>query len=1176
MNINRNNEEHRVQIALDGAHKEYIYVPQQSFAGDLEMASSGEFTNMQRAIDASFLDLPTGKAIKIQFRAYLHLEKYSFEDKKIVHIEVWFPSDSLAVFSQSQIKDRLKFAIKNAFARYDSFVAKGSGWSLQAVLKFSLTIMRFKVVRGGCLRASLPKDLRNLRSLYSVSSREKDKCFLYCVAAGIAKRKKNVKRMCKQYSQLVEIFSSKFIHFPVTIKGVISFEKVNPISVNVYGFDKVLYPHYISDFFQKKKYHVNLLLHSDHFYLITNLGRLMLSQRKGNRRKCYVCNRCLSYFVSQKKFSLHLKLCNARSKATQQLMMPTEKTILEFVNFSHVLQAPFVIYADFESAIAKEQILEKGKLLSIKDHKAISWATLTVCRDNYTLNSEPTLYTGEDAIDHFFNHLDVEFSRIRTLLENVYFPLNKMSKEVQDLHEQATECYMCKRPFTYDNMKVRDHCHLNGAFRFSLCSSCNFTHAKLKKRDKVYIFFHGLSNYDSHFIIQSLHKYDDKYISVIPKSSEKYLSFTIGNLQFKDSYGFLSESLATLVEHLREKGEDNFKNVRKAFPCEDQRALLYQKGVFPYNYITCLAVLEEDCLPTRDNFFNDLTNTAITEEQYGFAEKVWSTFNCKKLKDYLNIYLMADCLLLADVFEAFRTNCLLDYDLDPAHYFSSAHFTFDAFLRKSRAKIELITDINMYLFTMEGIRGGLSMVSKRYANANNEDTQNYDPTERKRYIIDLDCNNLYGKAMSDYLPYMDFEWNTIISLKNILDTSDTSERGYIVECTLFYPSFLHDYHNDYPLAPEKRSVPFEELSDFAKETCLKHNLKNSVGTEKLMTTFYTKHNYVLHYRTLKLYVILGMEVKKIHRVLQFTQAPIMRSYIMFNSAKRAEATNQFDIGFYKFLSNSLFGKTMERPENKTKIKLVSTIKSYEKLVGNLNFKSSKIINGDLIGLELKYPYIKIKKPFFLGMSILELAKTYMFDFHYNEMKRVYGANIQLLYTDTDSLLYEIQTDNLEKDLEEKFDQGTFDFSNYSKTHFLYSEDFKRIPGCFKDECAGEQIDSFVGLRSKMYAIKLKNRDIKAAKGVKKSVISQDLKFDSYLDCLTENIRMEHSFKSIRSSCHNVYTSHQSKTTLSSFDDKRWLRNNVDSYAYGHYKINAVINAPAPPDDNTQHAEQTIQ
>jgi hypothetical protein len=182
----------------------------------------------------------------------------------------------------------------------------------------------------------------------------------------------------------------------------------------------------------------------------------------------------------------------------------------------------------------------------------------------------------------------------------------------------------------------------------------------------------------------------------------------------------------------------------------------------------------------------------------------------------------------------------------------------------------------------------------------------------------------------------------------------------------------------------------------------------------------------------------------------------------------------------------------------------------------------------------------------------------MYDFHYNYVKKVYGNRAHLLYTDTDSLIYEIHTEDLYNDMKTKFsDPPVFDFSNYPKDHVLYSDKYKKIPGYFKDECKGQHIEAFVGLRSKMYAFKIKDKgEQKAAKGVKKTII-KELQYDNYYQCLMDNLQYEHAFKNIRSTSHSVYTYHQKKKSLSCFDDKRWLLNSTDSLAYGHYKTIAV-------------------
>ena len=144
--------------------------------------------------------------------------------------------------------------------------------------------------------------------------------------------------------------------------------------------------------------------------------------------------------------------------------------------------------------------------------------------------------------------------------------------------------------------------------------------------------------------------------------------------------------------------------------------------------------------------FNDMTCQHITKDEYDFAHKVWKRFSCKTFQNYMEIYLLADCLLLCDVFENFRTNCLEQYSIDPCYYFSAPHFTFDAFLRHSSLTLELLSDINQYLFIIKKIRGGMSMVSKRYALTNNT-CERHNSSKSSSFILYLDANNLYGRAL---------------------------------------------------------------------------------------------------------------------------------------------------------------------------------------------------------------------------------------------------------------------------------------------------------------------------------------------------------------------------------------------------------------------------------------------
>ena len=147
-----------------------------------------------------------------------------------------------------------------------------------------------------------------------------------------------------------------------------------------------------------------------------------------------------------------------------------------------------------------------------------------------------------------------------------------------------------------------------------------------------------------------------------------------------------------------------------------------RKGVFPYSFFSHISYLEHKQLPSHDFFQNDLDDKEITSDDYEHVLQVWHMFQCQMFKDYLHLYLLCNVLHLSDVFESFRDKCVDDIQLDLAHYCSGSHFTYYAFLHHSGIQLELLTD-----FLLEkGIRGGLSMVAKRYCKANNPHVSGYD------------------------------------------------------------------------------------------------------------------------------------------------------------------------------------------------------------------------------------------------------------------------------------------------------------------------------------------------------------------------------------------------------------------------------------------------------------------
>lgn len=387
------------------------------------------------------------------------------------------------------------------------------------------------------------------------------------------------------------------------------------------------------------------------------------------------------------------------------------------------------------------------------------------------------------------------------------------------------------------------------------------------------------------------------------------MSFNVGQLRFIDSLQFMNNSLDKLAANLQ---LDDLK-ISAEHNDKTKLELLRRKGVYPYEYVDSIDRFSEVQLPPISAFYSSLTREGISDEDYSHAQSVWDSFGCKTLGDYHDLYLKTDVLLLADVFEKFRDTAMQHYGLDPAHYLGAPGLSWDALLKKTKVRLELLTDIDMHLFMEKGLRGGVCMASKRFARANNPLCPGYDSTKPNRWIMYKDANNLYGWAMLQRLPTGGFQWVDCSSgtvLSEILATPDDAPDGYILEVDVEYLEHLHDMHNDYPLAPETMAVPKEWLSDYQR------NLVNELGgkfTEctKLAPNLCNKERYVVHYRNLKLYQSLGMRVTKIHRAIKFRQEAWMAPYIQLNTNLRAKATSDFEKDFFKLMNNSVFGKTME-------------------------------------------------------------------------------------------------------------------------------------------------------------------------------------------------------------------------------------------------------------------------
>jgi hypothetical protein len=281
----------------------------------------------------------------------------------------------------------------------------------------------------------------------------------------------------------------------------------------------------------------------------------------------------------------------------------------------------------------------------------------------------------------------------------------------------------------------------------------------------------------------------------------------------------------------------------------------------------------------------------------------------------------------------------------------------------------------------------------------------------------------------------------------------------------------------------------------------------------------------------------------------------MRPYIEFNTDMRKKADTDFEKDLFKLLNNAVFGKTMENVRKYREVKLVTNQAKQTKLVASPRFKEYRIFEENLAGIHMARKTVCLDKPIYAGFSILDISKTYMYKFHYEYVLPKYGhENVRVLMTDTDSFIYWIKTEDLYLDMAE--DGNRFDFSNYPKTHPLYSKVNQKALGKMKDETAGAPIREFVGLRSKMYSlVTFDNDEKKTAKGVTKATLKNHIIHKNYFDTLVLGTTSRHLMHTFRSENHKIYSLEQNKVSLSAYDDKRYLlADGITSYAYGHYAI----------------------
>ena len=698
-------------------------------------------------------------------------EKDSIDSKTGKRVSIYktafFNGKAKTITKASDIKHELSMSRQEILNLINKWVSEGSGWVIDRIDSHYINVTTYKPLHGSSY-IELPTELKNpKKGLINIKNKD-DECFRWCHIRHLNPQEKNPQRIKKEDKEMINELNYEGIEFPASQKHYNRVEKQNNIRINVFGYEKGQpFPIHISkETFEDQ---MNLLLITEdekkHYVLIKDFNTFMYNQTKHKNKK-HFCMFCLQCFSSERILANHANNC-LTINGMQAINMPKPgKNILNFKNFYKQLPVPFVIYADFEAitkkvqgcGLSEEMENEKNKRSyteAYQTHEDCGCAYKVVCCYDDKYSKDICIYRGENAVYRFMEQMLEEVKYCKTVIKKHFNKPLVMTEDDEMCFKLMDKCYICGENYIEKDVRVRDHCHITGKFRGSAHRDCNLK-LRIKPEDiKIPVIFHNLRGYDSHFIMQQIGEIAKKHggkqdlnINAIPNNMEKYMAFMLGNnLTFIDS-------LDKLVNNIP---KDDLKYTSQVFKGK-RLNLMSQKGVYPYDFMDSFEKFDQTKLPTKDQFYSILNDQHITDDEYDHAKKVWKAFKIKTMGEYHDLYLGSDVLLLADVFESFRKTCLQYYKLDPCHYFTSPGLSWDAMLKMTNIKLGLMTDIDMYQFIEKGLRGGVSYIAHRYGKANNKYMKEYNEKAPSKYIMYLDANNLYGWAMSQYLPTGNFKW----------------------------------------------------------------------------------------------------------------------------------------------------------------------------------------------------------------------------------------------------------------------------------------------------------------------------------------------------------------------------------------------------------------------------------
>ena len=773
---------------------------------------------------------------KNYFPRYKYQLSYLAKFSKIVNGEEeifkrWIKSDLMYNNLQPDTHNTL-------MQKLDDEQLEGSGFVFQEIEEVILEIYKVNDIQASSY-IELPGKYKDNKSIINIKNNDQY-CFLWCILVQLYPVENHKDRISKYIIHLNKL-NLKGLEFPMKVKDIPKFENLNNLNINVFE----LTGNFLTSIHNNKNYlepQIDLLPFENHYCLITKLHCLLT---KDSHMK-WVCRRCLTAFSSEPVLVDHMERC-----INQQ---PTNITFsykdhLKFEDHHMKIPLPIRVYADFECI---NQHQNTPKVLFKQIPIAVGYYVISPFGNYYYS------YFGIDCTKWFVN-------RMLTLekIASKYFKTNlelEITPQEEESFQLAEECWLCENPLGGE--KVRDHDHLTGKYRGAAHNICNIN-CKQKSSSFVPIFFHNFSGYDCHLIFEELltEAYNQNYNpTIIPKSLENYVSVQVGCLRFLDSYRFLSSSLDKLVKSL-----DNFPIMKLEGMSDD---FFKKKLAYPYEYLK-IDNFQEPLNLTKEDYWSTLTQSYPSDDDIKRTQELIEKYKIKNGRELTMLYLKMDVLQLTDVFENFVESSTREYKINPLYSYSLPGYTWKAGLKLTNIKLDFIKCKELLLLSENNIRGGISSVMG----------DRHVQSDENKQILYIDANNLYGWAMSQYLPTGDFkkiklcfEYDSVLMneiKEDIFNTPDDNEYGYFVECNLEYPAEIEEKTKNFPFCPYLTKADPDSFSDYMNSV----KQLNYKPTQKLVCDVTNKSKYLIHYRMFKFYLNQGMKVTKIHTIYRFKQSP---------------------------------------------------------------------------------------------------------------------------------------------------------------------------------------------------------------------------------------------------------------------------------------------------------------